>query len=80
MRTEEAYVYWARRYILFHRKRHPADLGVDGVTVFLAVRLRVLVVNRSATIANIPRQMVARRNPERDRKAAGAAEFHWPAA
>lgn len=44
LRTEEAYVYWARRYILFHRKRHPADLGVDGVTVFLsdlAVRLRV---------------------------------------
>jgi len=27
IRTEEAYVGWIRRYILFHDKRHPEDMG-----------------------------------------------------
>jgi hypothetical protein len=26
-RTEQAYVDWARRFILFHGKRHPRELG-----------------------------------------------------
>jgi integron integrase len=35
-RTEEAYVFWTRRFILFHEKRHPATLGAPEVTRFLA--------------------------------------------
>ena len=27
IRTEQAYVDWVRRYILFHGKRHPPELG-----------------------------------------------------
>jgi hypothetical protein len=27
IRTEQAYVDWIRRYILFHRKRHPKDMS-----------------------------------------------------
>jgi len=34
-RTEEAYVAWIRRYIVFHSKRHPADMGAPEVTRFL---------------------------------------------
>src|SRR2546422_5131702 len=34
-RTEEAYVAWIRRYILFHGKRHPAEMGALKVTSFL---------------------------------------------
>ena len=34
-RTAEAYVYWIRRYILFHRKRHPRDMGRPEVEAFL---------------------------------------------
>lgn len=34
-RTEEAYVAWIRRYILFHRKTHPVLLGEADVTAFL---------------------------------------------
>jgi integrase len=34
-RTEEAYVAWIRRYIFFHGKRHPVDLGAPEVTSFL---------------------------------------------
>ncbi|MGH8221822.1 MAG: integron integrase [Woeseiaceae bacterium] len=33
--TEKAYVGWVRRFILFHGKRHPQDLGADEVTAFL---------------------------------------------
>lgn len=35
LRTEEAYVAWIRRYILFHNKRHPQDLGMPEVNAFL---------------------------------------------
>ena len=34
-RTEEAYVAWIRRYIFFHGKRHPAELGGPEVTRYL---------------------------------------------
>jgi hypothetical protein len=30
MRTEEAYVGWIKRFILFHGKRHPLEMGEDG--------------------------------------------------
>jgi integron integrase len=33
--TEKAYVAWIRRYIVFHGKRHPADLGPEHVGQFL---------------------------------------------
>jgi integron integrase len=35
IRTEEAYVDWARRFILFHGKRHPKEMGAEEVTAFL---------------------------------------------
>jgi integron integrase len=34
-RTEKAYVAWIRRYILFHDKRHPAEMGSAEVARFL---------------------------------------------
>ena len=33
--TEKSYVNWSRRYILFHGKRHPLDMGAAEVTQFL---------------------------------------------
>ena len=35
LRTEEAYVGWIRRYILFHGKRHPSAMGTEEVRAFL---------------------------------------------
>ncbi len=35
-RTEEAYVPWIRRYILFHGKRHPDQMGAPEVAAFLS--------------------------------------------
>jgi site-specific recombinase XerD len=34
-RTEESYVSWIRRYILFHNKRHPQEMGTPELTEFL---------------------------------------------
>jgi integron integrase len=36
MRTEEAYVSWIKRFILFHGKRHPLVMGEDELTRFLS--------------------------------------------
>jgi integron integrase len=35
IRTERAYVDWIRRFILFHGKRHPRDMGGPEVEAFL---------------------------------------------
>ena len=36
LRTEEAYVGWIRRYILFHRKRHPMEMAEAEINAFLS--------------------------------------------
>jgi integron integrase len=36
IRTEEAYVDWVRRFILFHNKLHPKDMGSQEIESFLA--------------------------------------------
>ena len=36
LRTEDAYVDWVRRFILFHDKRHPRDMGAPEVQAFLS--------------------------------------------
>jgi hypothetical protein len=44
LRTEECYVQWIKRYILFHGKRHPLEMGAREVGEFLtdlAVKGRV---------------------------------------
>ena len=35
IRTEKSYADWIKRYILFHDKRHPRDLGATHVERFL---------------------------------------------
>ena len=35
-RTEKAYVAWIRRYILFHGKRHPSEMGAPELTKYLS--------------------------------------------
>lgn len=35
IRTENAYVDWIRRFIIFHKKRHPAEMGKVEVEAFL---------------------------------------------
>jgi integron integrase len=35
MRTEEAYVFWTKQFVLFHGKRHPLEMGEAEVAQFL---------------------------------------------
>ncbi len=35
LRTEKTYIHWIRRFIFFHGKRHPREMGAAEVTAFL---------------------------------------------
>ncbi len=35
LRTEQAYIHWAKRFIFFYNKRHPAEMGAREVEAFL---------------------------------------------
>lgn len=37
LRTEQAYVSWIKRFILFHAKRHPVQMGAAEVAAFLSM-------------------------------------------
>ncbi len=45
LRTEKVYLYWIRRFIVFHGKRHPRELGGPEVERFLT---RLAVTDRVA--------------------------------
>ena len=36
IRTEQAYIDWIRRFILFHKKRHPDQMGEEKLPLSLA--------------------------------------------
>ena len=53
IRTEQSYLGWARRFILFHNKRHPRDMGAVEVTAFLtdlAVRGNVAAATQNQAL------------------------------
>ena len=35
IRTEASYITWIKRYIFFHNKRHPSELGSATIEAFL---------------------------------------------
>nr|WP_313887350.1 phage integrase N-terminal SAM-like domain-containing protein [Nodosilinea sp. LEGE 07088] len=49
-------MYWIRRYILFHNKRHPQEMGTAEVTQFLthlAVQEQVAASTQSQALSVI---------------------------
>jgi integron integrase len=53
-RTEEQYLSWIRRFILFHHKRHPREMGAAEVEAFLndlAVRGQVAAATQNQALA-----------------------------
>jgi integron integrase len=36
LRTEQSYTHWIKRFILFHGKRHPREMGKNEIAAFLA--------------------------------------------
>ena len=52
-RTEETYIHWIKRYILFHHKRHPREMGRDEIEAFLsdlAVNQQVAAVTQNQAL------------------------------
>ena len=55
-RTEKTYLDWARRYILFHNKRHPQEMGVPEIETYLtylAVERNVSASTQNQALAGI---------------------------
>ena len=53
LRTEDTYVGWYRRFVLWHGKRHPAEMGAGEVEAFLthlAVNRRVAAVSQNQAL------------------------------
>lgn len=53
-RTEQSYLEWIKQYILFHQKRHPAEMGATEVSQFLthlAVNRRVAASTQNQALA-----------------------------
>lgn len=61
IRTEDQYVFWIRRFILFHGKRHPRELGAAAVEAFLSD----LAVNGRVAAATQSQALPAPRLPQR---------------
>ena len=43
-KTEDSYISWAKRFILFHNKKHPSEMGkveIEAFLTFLAVKKKV---------------------------------------
>jgi site-specific recombinase XerD len=56
LRTEEAYWHWIKRFILFHNKRHPNDMGETEITEFLtylAVQKKVAASTQNQALSAI---------------------------
>jgi integron integrase len=46
-RTAKSYAFWVKRYVLFHGKRHPRELGAAAMTAFLNHLASVEMVSAS---------------------------------
>lgn len=56
IRTEEAYVYWVRAFIRFHKLRHPIDMGrleIEAFLTHLATERRVAPSTHKQALAGI---------------------------
>ncbi len=54
LRTEESYVGWVRRFVLFHGKRHPQTMGETDINAFLSD-----LANRAGVSASTQNQALA---------------------
>ncbi len=55
-RTEQTYVDWIKRYIIFHKKRHPKDMDVEEIREFithLAVERKVATSTQNQALSAI---------------------------
>ena len=59
-RTKQAYVDWIRRFILFHGKRHPQEMGLQETEAFLthlAVKENVAAFTQNQALQGFPKTL-----------------------
>jgi len=57
LRTEKSYLFWIKKFILFHKKRHPSEMGAQEVKQFLtwlAVSRNVAVNTQKVALSVVP--------------------------
>jgi integron integrase len=54
LRTEKTYISWVRQYILYHRKRHPREMGVAEINDFITH-----LVNQKTVSASTQNQAIS---------------------
>jgi hypothetical protein len=78
-RTEQVYTDWIRRYILFHDKRHPRDVGraeVERFLTYLAVQRNVAASTQNQAM----RYSKPIGCPAQNQRDTGAISSPWPTA
>jgi hypothetical protein len=77
-RTEKAYAHWIKRYILFHHKRHPVEMGEAEISRFLsslAIDSHVSASTQNQACSSISLQAGAEQETRIDRgRRAGEAD------
>lgn len=56
IRTEETYIHWIKRFIIFHKKRHPLEMGEQEIREFLsnlATQLNVARATQNLALQSI---------------------------
>jgi integron integrase len=70
LRTEQTYVQWVKRFILFHHKRHPSEMGAKEINeylTFLAVKTNVAAATQNQALNAIIffyREIIGREIPD----------------
>ena len=54
LRTEKTYIGWVRQYILYHKKRHPREMGVPEINAYITH-----LVNQKAVSASTQNQAIS---------------------
>ena len=56
LKTEKTYLHWIKRFILFHKKRHPQTMGSEEVRLFLSslANSRHVAINTQKIALNAP--------------------------
>src|SRR5215211_8004046 len=54
LRTEKTYIGWVRQYILYHKKRHPREMGVSEINEFITH-----LVNQKTVAASTQNQAIS---------------------
>jgi len=54
LRTEQTYISWVRQFILYHKKRHPREMGVPEINDFITA-----LVNQKTVAASTQNQAIS---------------------